>query len=465
MADELRALEARISSEYEKAKAELGARSDEYFKQYEDRWKKEYEAFQQGKYTKQEFKAWELAQLGRGEHWNRLKDQMAEKLTHTKEIASDYINDTLPIAYTKASNEIASLAQKSAMDQGVAGINFELQDESTIRNLMMNNRNNISFKTVSVNPVRDYKWNAERIQSALLQGILQGDSIDKIADRFLIVMENNRKSAIRNARTAVTSARSAGKQDRYDDLAKQGCEITKIWVATEDERTREEHADADGQEVAHDAPFVVGGEELMFPCDSSGSPWNVYNCRCTMKTGKIKFHSILSEEARKEADIQIVDIDRLEAGNYGDPAYTNTNTDDLEEAERILKDEIGFVNIEGIEFVNDEMLMENVNQLADLEKRFDVIHSSINCSLKVIREDDSDASVCRNDDIPAVQYLNLNPWFWGLDRNTVIEKIADKIEKSEYMPADQSKYGLYIITHEYGHMLKKCACSRRIVSA
>lgn len=31
-------------------------------------------------------------------------------------------------------------------------------------------------------------------------------------------------------------------------------------------------------------PFIVGGEELMFPGDKNGSPWNVYNCRCAMRT-------------------------------------------------------------------------------------------------------------------------------------------------------------------------------------
>lgn len=307
MADELRELEKRIVKEYAKARIELSAKADEYFKAYQDRWQKEYEAYQRGEYTKQQFRAWELAQLGRGEHWKELRDQMSQRLTESKQIASMYINDTLPKAYTKASNSIASLAKASAMEQGVTGIRFDLVDEHTIRNLMQKKDNVISFKTTKVNPKRDYKWNSDRIQNALLQGILQGDSIGDFTDRFMRVMENNRDSAVRNARTAVTSARNAGKQDRYDDLAEQGCEITKIWVATNDDRVRDAHWEADGQEVPYDEPFIVDNEELMYPADSNGSPRNVYNCRCTMKTGKIRFHSILSEEQRKEANIRIVE--------------------------------------------------------------------------------------------------------------------------------------------------------------
>ena len=63
-----------------------------------------------------------------------------------------------------------------------------------------------------------------------------------------------------------------------------GIKTRKQWIATKDNRTRHEHGVADGQTVDYDQPFDVGGEDLMFPGDPSGSPWNVYNCRCTMRT-------------------------------------------------------------------------------------------------------------------------------------------------------------------------------------
>ena len=310
MADELKALEKKIKKEYALATAELKVKSREYMEQYKERWEQEYKAYQAGKYTHAEFIQWEMAQIGRGQHWEALKDQMASRMLESSEIASAYINDTLPIAYTKASNQVANLARKSAIAQGVTGIRFDLVDENVIRRLMLENVNVITFKTSHVNPSRQYKWDAKRIQNALTQGILQGDSIDRIADRFLVVMENDKKSAVRNARTAVTSARSVGKQDRYEDLASQGCEITKIWIATIDDRTRDTHAEIDGEEVAYDEPFLVrtsdgGIDKMMYPCDPDGSPENVYNCRCTMRTGKIRFKSVLSDEAKAHTTIRI----------------------------------------------------------------------------------------------------------------------------------------------------------------
>lgn len=56
----------------------------------------------------------------------------------------------------------------------------------------------------------------------------------------------------------------------------------KGWNCQILDTSREEHIEADGQEVPLDEPFQVGGEELMFPGDHTASAWNVCNCRCSM---------------------------------------------------------------------------------------------------------------------------------------------------------------------------------------
>lgn len=303
--NELSKLEKRIKEQYKQASEEVKARSDEYFVKFRKRYKQEYKAYQDGKYTRDEFKRWYYSQVGRGEHWKELQTQLAERMTQADIIAAQYINGTLPAIYAQNSNSIAEIATKSAMEQGVAGVRFDLVDEHVVRNLMENSSAVKPYKPVSISLDKNTRYSKNKLQNALLQGILQGDSIDKIADRFVVAVGMGMKSAVRNARTAVTGAQSAGKQDRYEELAEKGCDVTKIWVATDDERTRPEHMEADGQEVPHNEPFDVGGEELMHPGDPSGSGWNIYNCRCTMKTGKIRFHSILSEEQRQKANIRL----------------------------------------------------------------------------------------------------------------------------------------------------------------
>ena len=61
-----------------------------------------------------------------------------------------------------------------------------------------------------------------------------------------------------------------------------GIPLKKVWIATLDNRTRHNHAVADGQTVEEDKPFTVGGYELMYPGDPNGPGHEIYNCRCTM---------------------------------------------------------------------------------------------------------------------------------------------------------------------------------------
>lgn len=88
------------------------------------------------------------------------------------------------------------------------------------------------------------------------------------------------------ARTEVIGANNAGGFDASRQTARVlGVDESQVvceWLATSDGRTRETHADADGQQVLGiDTYFNVGGYELAYPGDPGGPPEEVCNCRCT----------------------------------------------------------------------------------------------------------------------------------------------------------------------------------------
>lgn len=84
-------------------------------------------------------------------------------------------------------------------------------------------------------------------------------------------------SAARIARTEAHTAAGVGS----DQAARStGLEMVKEWAAAEDSRTRPSHNEADGQEVAMDDAFNVGGASLQFPGDPNAPAKEIVNCRC-----------------------------------------------------------------------------------------------------------------------------------------------------------------------------------------
>jgi SPP1 gp7 family putative phage head morphogenesis protein len=124
-------------------------------------------------------------------------------------------------------------------------------------------------------------WNKQQLQSVMMQGLLQGDSIPKLATRLSnTVGESDRKRAIRNARTMATGAQNAGRVNAYKRAEEDGVDLIQMWIATMDNRTRHSHRWLDGEERPVGESFSNGCE---YPGDPKGDPAEVYNCRCSLR--------------------------------------------------------------------------------------------------------------------------------------------------------------------------------------
>lgn len=119
----------------------------------------------------------------------------------------------------------------------------------------------------------------DRIRRTLTQSIVQGEGIQQTAAKLRDGLEISGNRATKIARTETTKVMSQARQDGMDKVEKRGIKLEKEWVATLDGRTRDSHANMDGERVPKDQPFSNG---LMYPGDSSGGAEEVINCRCTM---------------------------------------------------------------------------------------------------------------------------------------------------------------------------------------
>lgn len=119
----------------------------------------------------------------------------------------------------------------------------------------------------------------EALRTTLSEGVANGENIPKLAKRISEVMEEAKGNrAVVIARTEVVGASNFGTLEGM----RQGGVPQKEWLATPDDRTRDSHAEADGQIVGVDEPFTLGsGVQTQYP-GGSGVAEEDIQCRCTV---------------------------------------------------------------------------------------------------------------------------------------------------------------------------------------
>lgn len=83
------------------------------------------------------------------------------------------------------------------------------------------------------------------------------------------------------ARTETIAAYNNGNLASARELTAEGFgPVAKRWSSVGDDRTRPSHADANGQTVWMDEPFVIGGDYMEGPHDPNAPAAQVVQCRC-----------------------------------------------------------------------------------------------------------------------------------------------------------------------------------------
>lgn len=115
------------------------------------------------------------------------------------------------------------------------------------------------------------------VRQILATASAEGQGIPDMVAAVQGYFDNITYRAERVARTEVIGTNNYATLEEYTENGGQ----YKQWLSTQDDKTRDDHAEADGQTVAINEPFTVGGESLDYPGDTAGSAENVCNCRCT----------------------------------------------------------------------------------------------------------------------------------------------------------------------------------------
>lgn len=279
---EIAKIEKLIAKEYKKAHKEVSKKLDNYlaaFAAKDAKWK---EWVADGTKTEADYKAWKKGQILVGKRWEDLRDQLSEDYTNAAAISQSIAKGYAPEVYALNHNYATFEVEKGSL----LDTSYSLYSRESVERMYRENpRLYPKYGKAVAKEIKlgkQHAWDKRRIQSVLMQGIIQGESIPNLTRRLEHVTGGDHKAAIRNARTMMTGVQNAGRTDAYQRALDMGIPVKKQWLATLDMRTRHWHKELDGTAVENDEPFTNEIGDIMFPGDPDADPANVYNCRCTL---------------------------------------------------------------------------------------------------------------------------------------------------------------------------------------
>lgn len=308
--DELiKQMNGKVAKIYKQASEDTQKKLVDYLKAFKRKDAEKRKLLDAGAITQEEYTKWRTGQIMIGKRWKEMRDTLAEDYHNANAIARSTVQEYMPEVYALNHNYGTFQVEKAS---GV-DTSYTLYDRQTVERLMreepellpapgehmqdtfqrfddyksgkpveLTKKEKRAFdKLIADN--KDIRWQKGQIQSVMTQAILQGESVPHMAQRVARTMgEINRKATTRYVRTAATGAQNAGRVDSYKRAESMGIELEQEWLATLDDRTRDEHRELDGQHVPVGQPFKVGGKEIRFPGDPAASGHLIWNCRCTL---------------------------------------------------------------------------------------------------------------------------------------------------------------------------------------
>ena len=267
-------LESDISRMYKEAQKDLRKKLQDFTRRHKAKDAEMQKKLKSGKITQAQYQQWITGQVFVGNQWKQKIEQVNSSIKGVMQNASNLTHGRSMNVFAENANYTAYQLEKDFK----ATINFGLYDTSTVSRLVGKDPELLPRKVV--NGTKLEAWNRKVISNSISQGIIQGEGVDEISKRIArdTCIPAGRSSML-YARTAMTGAQNAGRLERLHEAKEMGINVKKRWMATLDNRTRDSHAELDGETIDIDKKFSNG---LEYPGDPNGAGREVYNCRCTL---------------------------------------------------------------------------------------------------------------------------------------------------------------------------------------
>ena len=272
----LEEMEKRLSVIYSRAEKTVQKKMADYAKSIDEKSAELLQAYNDAETEDEKRKAKKeyirfYRKLVKRKEFVSLSATVADELYKANVESSAYINSQTPSIYALNYNYI-----NAEMAKDIDGFKPQKITESEAEQYS-------GYTQQTVDRKKDTDWNKDNLKKAVIAGsliLLGAYAIMKRSANSTI--EKNRNSASMHSNGMGTDAENKARLDGMYRAEDMGNSITKIWIATLDNRTRDSHAALDGAEIALDEIFDNGCSR---PRDPNGALSEICNCRCSLKYG------------------------------------------------------------------------------------------------------------------------------------------------------------------------------------
>ena len=272
----LEEMEKRLSAIYSRAEKTVQKKMADYAKTIDEKSAELLQAYKDAETEDEKRKAKKAyirfyRQVVKSKEFVSLSVTVADDLYKANVEASAYINSQTPSIYALNYNYIN--------DEMAKDIDGFMPQEITDTEA----KKYSGYTQQTVDRKKDTEWNKDNLKKSVISGALLLLGAYAIMRRSANrSVEKNRNSASMHSNGMGTDAENKARLDGMCRAEDMGNSITKIWISTLDNRTRDAHAYRDGEEIALDDEFAPG---LTRPRDPNGAPEEICNCRCSLKYG------------------------------------------------------------------------------------------------------------------------------------------------------------------------------------
>jgi SPP1 gp7 family putative phage head morphogenesis protein len=161
--------------------------------------------------------------------------------------------------------------------QTKTGIGFTAVNQNMVNAAVMLPQSGLIYiQTITKN----FAESLTKIKQIITNGIIRGDSYYTMSRRVRDVFGGNAYNAERVIRTEAHRTMVQGSIDAYDQAEELGVKSRRMWVATLDNRTRDMHAEMDGQYADEEGYFTLPDGVVTKGPGLSGYDHHDINDRC-----------------------------------------------------------------------------------------------------------------------------------------------------------------------------------------